>query len=137
MIRKLEFLAAIALFWAAPRLYAAVDTIEEPIYRHGTPAAVLISTFTYTKVPPSSTLANRTTVLIDNPSTNSAIVHGHIGDCTSTNISTSTVKGPIEIAPASNGGYIDLGPGECLWLVSRNTSAESVTCQEVGKRYAP
>ena len=130
-----------ALGWfAAPRAMAGgVDVISAPIARHGTPEAVSISTSAYTKVAPTTRLNLVTALLIDNPSTNTSTVHGHIGNCTSTSVSTSTVKGPIEIAPSSNGGEIDLLNEECVWLVSRNGSsgAESVTIQPVSQRTGP
>lgn len=134
---SLTVLAVAAL--AVAKVSAGEPTIEAPFQRHGTPTAVSIATSTYTKVPATTTLSQRTTVLIDNPSTNSSIMHGHVGNCTSTSISTSTVLGPIEISPASNTGEIGLGNDECIWLVSRNGSsgAESVTVQELSQRNGP
>ena len=111
------------------------DVIDATISRYGTPAAVSISTSAYVKICPSATLTNATGLLIDNPSTNTGIVHGHLGNKTSTSVSISTVKGPIEIAPSTNGGVIPIGPDTCVWIVSRHTSAESVTYQAVSQRY--
>lgn len=116
---------------------AMAEVNESPFYRVGTPTAVSVSTSAYTKTPTSRTLSSISGVYLDNPSTNSAAVHGHLGNCTSTSISTSTVKGPIEI-PAANGQiWIPLSDGVCLWLVSRHTAAESVTVQEASQRYGP
>lgn len=119
--------------------YAGSPTIEDPIYRYGTPTAVLVSTGSYTKVPATSSLSHRTALLVDNTSTNTAIMHGHIGNCTSTSVSTSTVLGPIEIAPSTNGGIIPIGSGSdvCLWIVTRHTSAENITVQEISQRQGP
>ena len=123
----------------------AVNVLEEPIYRYGTPVAVSVATNTYTNVTSQSAAAGvrlsmRTAVLLDNPSTNSSIIHGHVGNCTSTAISTTTVKGPIEVAPSANGAIIPVGNDACLWLVSRNGDsggAESVTIQDVSQRNGP
>lgn len=139
-MRKILSILAFLAVSAASAL--AADTVELPIGRHGTPVAVSIATGAYTNATPTNAtagvrLSNRTGVLIDNPSTNTASFHGHIGNCTSTAISTSTVKGPIEIAPSTNGGIIPLGMNECIWLVSRHTSAESVMIQDVSQRNGP
>lgn len=116
-------------------VFAAVETIERGVATYGTPTAVSVSTSAYTNVTPVSVRINTMSgVLIDNPSTNTGTVHGHIGNCTSTSISTSTVKGPIEIAPGNSGGDIDMDSDVCLWLVSRHTSAETITIQAVGKK---
>lgn len=133
MMRNFFFFAAV--FFSCPA-WAAVDNIEAPIKRWTTPVSVSVSTSSYTNVISTTTRAlyGITAILIDNPSTNTGIVHGHIGNCTSTAVSTSTVKGPIEIAPSSNGGSIGLSDDECIWLVSRHTSAESVTIQAVSQR---
>ncbi len=132
-------IAALAILTAAPARAANLEIIDAPIARHGTAEAISIATNTYTKVAPTTRLSLQTTLLIDNPSTNTSTVHGHIGNCTSTSISTTTVKGPIEIAPASNGGYVQILSDECIWLVSRNggSGAESVTIQPVSQRTGP
>lgn len=114
---------------------AATDTIEQPIVSYSTPIAVSVSVSAYTNVTAASTrISGMTAILIDNPSTNSAAVHGHVGNCTSTAVSITDVKGPIEIAPSSNGGYIALAEDACLWLVSRHTAAESITIQGVSQK---
>ena len=115
---------------------AATDVIEQPIAGHSDPVAVAVSTYAYTNVTSASTrIRYMSAVIVDNPSTNNASMHGHVGDCSSTSVSTSAVKGPIEIAPSSNGGYILLAEDECLWLVSRYTVAsESATVQGVRQR---
>jgi len=113
--------------------YGEVDTVELGISAHGTPMAILVSTSAYTNVTPASvrTLVDMTAVLIDNPSTNTGTMHGHIGGCTSTSVSVTDVKGPIEIAPSSNGGSIGIADDQCIWMVSRHTSAEYLTIQAV------
>ena len=127
----MKMLLLAVMLWSG-RAYAATDVIQAPIFGASVPVAVSVSTSQYTNVTSSSTrISELSAVLIDNPSTNSATVHGHVGSCFSTTVSTSAVKGPIEIPPANSGGFIALSEGQCLWLVSRNTSAESVTVQGV------
>lgn len=115
---------------------AATDIIQYPMVSFGTPTAVTISSSVYTNATPvAARISGLTAVLIDVPSTNSNIVHGHLGNCTSTAISTSTVKGPIEIAPSAMGGYVALAEDICLWMVTRNTSGSDViTVQGVSQR---
>lgn len=126
---------------AAPRARAAdqVNVVNAQIVRHGTPEAISISTSAYTKVTPTTRLNGITALLIDNPSTNMSTMHGHIWNCTSTSISTSTVKGPIELPPNASTSEVDLDNSECLWLVSRNgaAGAESVMIQPVSQRTGP
>lgn len=127
---------AAAVEWFSPnKAGAAIDTIEQPISGFSAPEAVSISTYAYVNATSAAVrIADLSGILIDNPSTNTATMHGHVGNCTSTAISTSTVKGPIEIAPTTNGSFIPLAEYECLWLVSRNTSAENVTVQGIKQR---
>lgn len=135
-MKKILLIVGLALGGAAPS-HAAVDTLELGISSATIPQAISVSTSAYTNVTPaaSKTLApGITAVLVDNPSTNTGTMHGHIGNCTSTAVSISTVKGPIEIPPSASGGYFRLAFDECLWLVSRHTSAESVTVQGITER---
>lgn len=115
---------------------AAVGVYEYPITGYTLPYAVALTTYSYTNVTTSDIRALRglNAVIIDNPSTNTASVHGHIGNCSSTSVSTTTVKGPIEIAPSSNGGSIAIEDGQCIWLISRHTSSESITIQGITQR---
>lgn len=127
-MKKILFLMAF-LAWSPA---SAESMSQQPIMQVSSPTAVSVSTSQYTNATPSGVRTMTTTlnlILIDNPSTNTATVHGHIWNCTSTSFSTSTIKGPIEIAPASNGGYIALPSDMCLWLVSRHTAAETVYVQ--------
>ena len=113
----------------------AVDVIELPIVSQAAPEAVLVSTSTYTNVTSTMTRAiELSSVLLDNPTDNTAVMHGHVGNCTSTAVSTVTVKGPIEIAPSTNGGYISLANDRCLWMVSHAASAEYLTVQGVQQK---
>lgn len=117
------------------KVQAAMDTVEMPIVSHSPAILMSVSTSAYTNVSSSTVrIANLAAVLIDNPSTNSAIMHGHIGNCTSTSVSTSTVLGPIELAPSLGGGIIGIAEDECLWLISRHTSAENVMIQGVAQK---
>lgn len=136
MLKKVLFFASLTALAGLTDLNAAIETVNSQISDHGTPVAVSVATGAYTNVTSTTTrsLFNMTGILIDNPSTNTGIVHGHVGNCTSTSISTSSVKGPIEIAPSANGGSINLGPDECLWLVSRHTAAESITIQPISEK---
>ena len=115
---------------------AAMDTIEYPIVGHSPAILVSVSTFAaYTNVSSSTVrIVNMSAVLVDNPSTNSGTMFGHIGNCTSTSVSTSTVKGPIEIPPQAAGGIIGIAEDECIWLMSRHTSAENIMIQGVSQK---
>lgn len=114
---------------------AAVDVIELPIVAQAAPEAVLVSTSAYTNVTSTMTrVIELSALLLDNPADNTAIMHGHIGNCTSTAVSTVTVKGPIEIAPSTNGGYIGIASDRCLWMVSHAASAEYLTVQGIQQK---
>lgn len=123
-MKKLLFL--VCLF--AVKSHAAPLEAEAPIKDVGTPVTVSISTSTLTKVPTSQT-SGRMGIFIDSPSSNSARTVGFLGDCSSTALA-STIR-PIEIAPGTNTTYIGIREDVCLWLLSLNTSAESVHYQEV------
>jgi len=111
--------------------WGAIQTIEEPIVYYQAPESVSVSTSAFTNVTSTTTrMRFLSAILIDNPSSNSAKMYGHLGDCTSTSVATS-VLGPVEIAPGSNGGFIRLAEDVCLWLISLHTSAENVTVQGV------
>lgn len=131
-----KLLLLLSLIALSSRGYCAVDAADAPIRSYGIPEAISISTFAYTKVLSTSTLAVPLLngILIDNPSTNTGIMHGHIGNCTSTSIATGTVKGPFEIPPSAGTTTLAIEDGKCLWLVSRHTSAESVTVQGFSQR---
>ncbi len=107
---------------------AATPVAEAPIKDFGVPVTISISTSTLTKVPSSQT-SGRMGIFIDAPYTNNARVVGFFGNCTSTALA-ATIR-PIEIAPATNTGYISLREDVCLWLVSLHTAAESIHYQEV------
>lgn len=131
-----HYLLALALICFGSFAYAATETIEQPIASFAAPEAISISTYAYTLALSTTarTVPGLTALLIDNPASNSATVYGHIGNCTSTDVSTVTVKGPIEIAPSSNGGYIGVAADACLWLISKHTSSEAVTAQGISQR---
>lgn len=107
---------------------AATPVAETPINDFGTPVTISISTSTLTKVPSSQT-SGRFGIFLDNPATNNARVVGFFGNCTSTAVA-STIR-PIEIAQATNSTYFPMREDVCLWLISLNTSAESIHYQEV------
>lgn len=130
-----KILLAFGLWVVSVPAFAAIEVSEYPIVGFGTPQAVSVSTSAYTNVTSTNVrISNLAAILIDNPSTNSAAVHGHIGNCTSTAVSISAVTGPIEIHPGAGGGYILLAADACLWLVSRHTSAESIMLQGTHQR---
>ena len=107
---------------------AAVPTAEAPVNGYGTPVTVSISTSTLTMVPTSQT-SGRMGIFIDNPASNSAVMVGFFGNCTSTALA-STIR-PIEIAPSSNSTYLPMREDVCLWLISLHTSAQNIHYQEV------
>lgn len=110
------------------KCFAAPPVAEAPISSYGTPVTISISTSTLTQVP-STTTTGRIGIFVDAPASNSARVVGFFGNCTSTALA-STIR-PIEIAPATNTTYFPLRDDVCLWLLSLNTSAESIHYQEV------
>ena len=124
-MKKLLFASILIL--SAWKIHAAPLVTESPVISPGTPVTVSISTSTQTKVPTSQT-SGRTGIFIDNPSTNTAVVVGFLGDCTSTALA-STIR-PIEISPSSNTAFIPMREDVCLWLISLHSSAESVHYQE-------
>ena len=130
-ILMLALLAVAAL--AAPAM--AVDTLELPISSQSVPVAILISSGVYDNATPATVrFSGMQGVLIDNPSTNTSTVHGHIGNCTSTNVHATNVLGPIEIPPSATGGFIGITEEQCLWLVSRSGQNENVTVQAVTQK---
>lgn len=128
---KTVFKALVVVLFAAKISFAATETIEQPIRAYGTPTAISVSTSVYTNVTPSGVrIEDMTAILINNPTSNNATVQGHLGNCTSTAVSTSTVKGPFELAVGA-GGSILLDKNVCLWLISRHTSAETIVVQAI------
>lgn len=122
-------IALLLLFLGTPLICkAATPVAEAPVKNFGVPVTISISTSTMTKVPSSQT-SGRMGIFLDAPYTNSARVVGFFGDCTST-ANASTIR-PIEVAPATNSSYFSMREDVCLWLLSLNTSAESVHYQEV------
>lgn len=127
-------LAAALLVTASVSAFSATDVIEYGVRSANEPVSVLVSTSTYTNVTSTTTRSgDMTALLFDNPSTNTSIMHGHVGGCTSTAVAT-TVLGPIEIHPSSGGGMLALQPTQCLWMLSRATSAENLTVQGVSQK---
>lgn len=136
MKNLLWFGAVLGLLALAGPARTQTSVITQPIAGHATPEAVSVATHAYTNVTSTQTrLDQMSALLIDNPSTNTATMHGHIGNCTSTAMSTTTFKGPIELAPSASGGFLALAADECLWLISRHASApENVMVQGVRQK---
>src|SRR5262245_20715103 len=116
----MRFLKSILFLVAAFGLSAkarAGEVFERPWSRHGTPYAVALTTYSYTMVPPTAIgrLQSRTDILVANPHSNSSIMWGHLGTCTSTAVSTSTVKGPFKFYPTGTEKNIPISETECLW----------------------
>ena len=128
---KIAVIGFAALIAGASRLMAT-DTAELPIARYSAPYEILVSTWQYTNVVSADVraVAELGGIILDNPLTNSKAVRGHFGGCSSTSVSTSTVRGPLEIPPSSNTNVIRLASDVCLWLLSTyDVQGESVTVQ--------
>ena len=128
-------LILLGLFVAVPG-HCAVDSADAPIRAVGIPEAISISTSAYTLAVSTTARAvpGLNGIIVDNPSTNTGAMHGHIGNCTSTAVSISSVKGPIELVAASAPLFLNIEDGKCLWLVSRHSGAESVNVQGFSQR---
>lgn len=131
-MKKLILAALLGL--AAPA--AAADTIEVPISSYSAVTAVSIASHAWTNATPAAVrLTDLSEVLVDNPSSNSAAMHGHVWGCvTAPTASTSTYKGPVELTAADPAYRLAITEDLCLWLVSRHTAAESVMVQGVRRR---
>lgn len=133
-----HFLFAVALICFGSSVAGAVDSFELPISSVTAPAAVSVSSSAWTNVTPAAVkLQFMSGILIDNPSTNNAAMHGFISDCTTPTASTVTIKGPIELPTANSGGFVSITEEMCLWLVGRHTAAESVMVQGVKQLRKP
>lgn len=109
--------------------HAATDIIKLPIKSFAAPVAVELSSNAYTNVTAVGTrISGLTGVMIDVPaSLNSGhIAFGHLGNCTSTAISTTTVKGPIELSPALAGTEVEMAEDICLWMATASTHTITV-----------
>lgn len=112
-----------------PALSLAQPVYENPITEYGTPVTVSIDNSTLTKVPTSQTLSGRTGIFLGVPNTNTGVITGFIGNCTSTALA-NTIR-PLDFAASSNSSYIPLRDDQCLWLITTHSGAESVHYQEV------
>lgn len=122
------FALVVAVF--APATAKAGFLVEEaPIGSVGTPTTVSVSSSTWTKVPTSSSLNQRSGIIISVPSTNTANIVAHIGGCSSTSIAT-TVR-PMEVAKGSGFVLVPIDNNTCLWTLTLNTSAENIHVQEI------
>lgn len=129
------FILILALFGLASTAHAATDIVKLPIRSFAAPVAVELSSNAYTNVTSVGTrVSGLTGVLIDVPATlNSGhIAYGHLGNCTSTAISTTTVKGPIELSPSQAGAEIETAEDICLWLATAST--HTITVQGVTRK---
>ena len=108
---------------------SGIPTTEVSISTVGTPTTVSISTSAWTKVPATSSLANRNGILLSVPATLTANVVGILDGCTSTAVAT-TVR-PMEYAKGNGFTLVPVNNDICLWLLSIHTAAESVHVQEV------
>ena len=129
-------LTALLVCGLAATALAGPDALEIPISSYSAVTSVSVSTSAWTNATPAEVrLTDLWAVLVDNPSTNSAIMHGHLWGCASApTASTSTYKGPIELTAADPAYELHITEDLCLWLVSRHTAAESVMVQGVRKR---
>lgn len=124
----------LALMLAIPAS-AALDTIKLPIRSFAAPVAVELSSNSYTNVTAVGTrVSGLTGVMIDVPaSLNSGhIAFGHLGNCTSTAISTTTVKGPVEVSPSQAGAEVEMAEDICLWMATGST--HTITVQGVTRK---
>lgn len=103
---------------------AVLDARGSQIIGAGTPAAVSVSSNAYVSVVSSSTRRSSfERILVKNPSSNATLdtVFGHIGDCESTAVSTSAVKGPFAFDRGELPQEIELAEDRCLWVASSST----------------
>lgn len=103
---------------------ALVPAHAGAIFEAATPSAIVISSIAYVNVVTTTTrVGGFTSALIKSPSSNITLadVFGHVGSCVSTAVSTTTIKGPIEIQRADETTEIELADDQCLWLVSNST----------------
>lgn len=132
-MKKLLLLFTVLAF--VPNVQAQIETLEAPMARFAPPEAVEISSGAFSMATSSTTrFRGMNVVLIDNPSTNTATMVGHMGTCSGTSVPTS-ITGPLEIAPGSNGGFISVGEKLCIWLMSLSTAGgETVHIQGISQK---
>jgi hypothetical protein len=107
---------------------AGIPTMEVPINNYGTPARVSITTYSWTKIPTTQT-SGRAGVLIHVPTGNTGEVMGHLGNCTSTAISTTTWSIRfLKTDPDTE--HVPIREDICLWLLTTHTAAENIHYQE-------
>ena len=127
-----------SLFLAAGLVFLALGaraelTTETPISSPATFGSVSVSTSALTKINPSSPMAKRTGILVNQKANNTGIMYGVLGNCTSTTATISTGH-VIEIGPTDRERLIPIDTNTCLWLYSGHTAAETIYYQEVSQR---
>lgn len=134
-MKKMLIATLAVLSFGAVYAYSEVNTVLQPVRSVSSPGEVWVSTHQYVNVSSASLrMRNMSGLLINNPQSNTDVFHGHLGGCSSTGISTSTVRGPFQFAPAANTAFISIGEDVCLWLVSEGVSPSSVTVQGVRQK---
>jgi hypothetical protein len=128
MKKALVFLLGFAMTGSA---FAAVSVFEQQITSVGSGATISVSTFSWTKVP-ASNLSNRAGVLVNNPSSNSAVMVGILSTNSTAPTEATTIR-PLEFAPSTDFTLVPISQGVYLYLMSINTSAENVHVQDVGQ----
>lgn len=120
---------AIVLLFLCSNASAALDTLQLPVSSATVPSSLTISSIAYTNVTPTAVrLPGLSEIKLNSSSTlgDSHTAFGHLGNCSSTAISTSAFTGPIELRPSDAGITVELAEDLCLWMVSVATHAVTV-----------
>ena len=117
----------------AVALLAAPSQAGE-IIEYAAPSSVAVSSNAYVSVISSVTRNGYPTIIVKNPSSNATLgeVFGHVGGCTSTAVSTSSVLGPFSFNRGDDEQEIDLTEASCLWVASRST--QTITIQAIRRK---
>jgi hypothetical protein len=115
-------------------LMLAAPARSAEIVLYGTPTAVAVSSNAYVSVISSVTRNGYPSIIVKNPSSNATLgeVFGHVGGCTSTAVSTSSVLGPFSFNRGDAAQEIELTEPSCLWVASRST--QTITIQAIRRK---
>lgn len=109
---------------------AAPTVKEAQIVDVATATTVSISTSVWTKVPAGTPTGNRSGILINNPSSNTAVMVGVLSTNATSPTEATTVR-PLEFATSSDFTFVPISSAVYLYLMTLAVGAENVHVQEI------